>query len=773
MKHYLDLVPLSAKAHKRQNRMTILCIVIAVLLVTVIFSMADMFLRSETEQMNSKHGSWHLSLEDPTEAQRNSLRSQTGLLRSGMLETFNFDGDAAGYLVENKKAVLYGADESALQQFDGSITEGRFPQSAAEAMLTPNAADSIGAALGGTVTVHTPAGDYTFTVCGIGTEDASYYESQTYLVGVYLTRETFEALLQANGTSADLSLCYLQFDSAAHAAKARQALEEQGCSVQENVAVMGLAGQSSNASMQDIYVLAVVLFVLVLLAGVLMISGSLNSSIAQRTRFFGMLRCTGASRAQVIRIVRLEALNWCKTAVPIGLVLGTVISWAVCAALHYGIGGEWVSMPVGKLSVVGLVSGTVVGILTVLLAAQAPARRAARVSPIAAVSGGRSDAVSTRHAAALHGRVEVDLGVRHTTESRKSWALMTASFALSILLFLAFSVLLDFVKLLMPTMLPYQPDIILNGYANAFILDSSLADEIAALPGVTGVDTVSLEGNIPIVSADGTEHIGNLCSYTESMLQGAKQDLARGTLDGVAGDNGKAALLYNRENVFQVGDTITINEQKLTICGVLSQGIGSDDQTIFCSQETFDRIMGVKPFNSLYVHVAKDVPADTLAALHAYESADIIVQDVRLSTQKSNASYWATRIGAYSFLAVLALISLINILNSISMSVASRTKQYGILRAIGLDSAQLTRMIAAETATCSLSGLVLGCGLGLVLQQKLYGMLITHYFGQVWQLPVASLCIVAVFVLVSTALAVYFPTRRLKQLSVTAAINEL
>ena len=381
MKRYLDLVPLSAKAHKRQNRMTILCIVIAVLLVTVIFSIADMFLRSETDQMNSKHGSWHLSLEDPTEAQLNSLHGRTDLLHAGVLENFNFDGDAAGYLVETKKAVLYGTEESALQQFAGSITEGHFPQNDTEAMLTPNAAASIGAALGDTVTVHTPAGDHSFTVCGIGTEDASYYEGQTYLVGVYLTRETFEALLQANGTAAERSLCYLQFDSAAHAAAARQELQEQGCSVQENVAIMGLAGQSSNASMRGIYGLAIVLFVLVLLAGVLMISGSLNSSIAQRTRFFGMLRCTGASRAQVIRIVRLEALSWCKTAVPIGLVLGTGISWAVCAALHYGIGGEWVTMPVGKLSAVGLISGAVVGILTVLLAAQAPAPAGPPVYP--------------------------------------------------------------------------------------------------------------------------------------------------------------------------------------------------------------------------------------------------------------------------------------------------------------------------------------------------------------------------------------------------------
>lgn len=46
MKSYLNLVTISAKVHKRQNRMTILCIIISVLLVTTIFSGADMMIRS-------------------------------------------------------------------------------------------------------------------------------------------------------------------------------------------------------------------------------------------------------------------------------------------------------------------------------------------------------------------------------------------------------------------------------------------------------------------------------------------------------------------------------------------------------------------------------------------------------------------------------------------------------------------------------------------------------------------------------------------------------
>ena len=80
---------------------------------------------------------------------------------------------------------------------------------------------------------------------------------------------------------------------------------------------------------ESLFLIAGGLFVLILLAGVMMISGSINSTVAQRTKFFGMMRCIGMSRQQLKRFVRLEALNWCKTAIPIGIVMGTVCA-SVC-----------------------------------------------------------------------------------------------------------------------------------------------------------------------------------------------------------------------------------------------------------------------------------------------------------------------------------------------------------------------------------------------------------------------------------------------------------
>ena len=58
MKHYLDLVSISNKVHRRQSRMTRICIVLAVFLVAVMFGLADMYLKSMTDETRHQTGDW-------------------------------------------------------------------------------------------------------------------------------------------------------------------------------------------------------------------------------------------------------------------------------------------------------------------------------------------------------------------------------------------------------------------------------------------------------------------------------------------------------------------------------------------------------------------------------------------------------------------------------------------------------------------------------------------------------------------------------------------
>ena len=777
MKSYLSLIPISAKVRKRQNRMMILCIIISVLLVTTIFSAADMIIRGETVTMQAKHGNWHIQVNNISDEIAEEISNRPDVTAVGWSAVFNEDADQP-YTIGERKATLYGTDETYLAQLSDGMEEGTFPQSDQEVVLSSNAKLALDVELGDSVTVQTPAGNLDLTISGFGSDDQEYYEGQTYLVAVYMTKNAFVSLMNENGVSDYAPACYVQFQSAAKAADAIAEIQTQynlpEGSIRENTAIMGLAGQSSNESMQNVYGLAAILFIMVLLAGVLMISGSMNSQVAQQTKFFGMMRCIGASRKQVIRFVRLEALNWCKTAIPIGLIVGTVITWAVCALLRYGIGGEFAGTPVFAISPIGLISGTVVGLVTVLLAAQAPAKRAAKVSPMAAVSGNSETLPTTRHTSRLIlGKVEWTLGVHHATASKKNWFLMTASFSLSIILFLCFSVGLDFARELVPSLRSWQPDITLNGYANALLLEPDLLNEIQGIPHVEGAYGTAYLENVPATSSrDGIDHV-NLMSYTDYLLDSAADSVVEGDLSAIYGNNGQVMTISNKDNPLQVGDTIQIGGKEVTITCAVSDGVYSSEYSVICSTETFEWLTGETNYSLIGIQLDADADDETIRQINNLVGSDVIFDDLRQGNQEDAATYLAAQFVLYSFLAIIAMITLFNIINSISMSVTARIKQYGAMRAVGMDGGQLSRMITAESFTYAISGLVVGCVAGLLLSRYLHIMLLTRYFGTAWSLPVPLLCIIVLFDFAAAFLAAYAPSKRIRNMAITETINEL
>jgi len=777
MKSYLSLIPISAKVRKRQNRMMILCIIISVLLVTTIFSAADMIIRGETVTMQAKHGNWHIQVNNISDEIAEEISNRPDVTAVGWSAVFNEDADQP-YTIGERKATLYGTDETYLAQLADGMEEGVFPQSDQEVVLSSNAKLALDVQLGDPVTVQTPAGNVDFTISGFGSDDQEYYEGQTFLVAVYMTKDAFVSLMNENGVSDYAPACYVQFQSAAKAADAIAEIQTQynlpEGSIRENTAIMGLAGQSSNESMQNIYGLAAILFIMVLLAGVLMISGSMNSQVAQRTKFFGMMRCIGASRKQVIRFVRLEALNWCKTAIPIGLIVGTVITWAVCALLRYGIGGEFAGTPVFALSPIGLISGAVVGLVTVLLAAQAPAKRAAKVSPMAAVSGNSETIPTTRHTTRLlFGKVEWTLGVHHATASKKNWFLMTASFSLSIILFLCFSVGLDFARELVPSLRSWQPDVTLNGYANALLLEPDLLNEIQEIPHVEDAYGTAYLENVPATSSrEGIDHV-NLMSYTDYLLDSAADSVVEGDLSAIYGNCGQVMTISNKDNPLQVGDTIQIGGKEVTITCAVSDGVYSSEYSVICSTETFEWLTGETNYSLIGIQLDAEADDETIRQINNLVSSDVILDDLRQSNQEDAATYLAAQFVLYSFLAIIAMITLFNIINSISMSVTARIKQYGAMRAVGMDGSQLARMITAESLTYAISGLVVGCVAGLLLSRYLHIMLLTRYFGTAWSLPVSLLCIIFLFDFAAAFLAAYAPSKRIRNMAITETINEL
>ena len=563
--------------------------------------------------------------------------------------------------------------------------------------------------------------------------------------------------------------------------EADRLLEKHGSQELENLAGSTMA--------QTLYPIAAVLTLLILIAGVLMISGSINSTVAQRTKFFGMMRCIGMSRQQIIRFVRLEALNWCKTAVPAGVALGIMAAWLLCAVLRFLVGGEFSEIPVFGISITGIVIGSVTGIAAVLLAARAPAKRAARVSPVEAVSGNEKGTGALRHGAKLClFRVETALGIHHAVSAKKNLILMTGSFALSIMMFLSFSVLVDFVGYLMPQY-SGASDIDISGSGGADTVDSGLLDTLSGMEGVKRVYGRRTSFQVPVEISGAAEGFGaaessgaaDLISYDDFGLDCLKKDdmLKKGSdISKVYGDSGYVLATSDADSLLRIGDKVKIGAEELEIAGLLkydpfsSDGLTHGEVTLIMSGETFIRLTGITGYSLISIQTTGNVTEEDVEAIRAAAGEDCVFSDRR--DQNTSGTYRAFAACVYGFLFVITLVTVLNIVNGISMSVSARTKQYGAMRAVGMDGRQITKMIAAEAFTYALSGCAAGCAAGLFISKWLFDVLIAAHFAYaVWELPVNSLLVILLAVILAAVLAVWAPAGRIRKLSVTETIGEL
>lgn len=298
--------------------MSIFCIVLAVFLVTTIFGMADMFIRSQILQAQMDGGNFHVGLRYVTDEDCSLIAKRPAVKAAARYGVLNYRGED-GYTLSGKTAIIMGCDAPWFSDMmvDG-IAEGNFPQTESEAMLTQSAKDRLGFQIGDTVVIDGPDGEkLTYIISGF-CKDAMKTTSEDS-IGVSITTDAFRSIYPAvkHETLEDYdSVCYVQFENPWNARREIQQLKaDLGLSdeqVYENVKLMGMYGQSDSSKMMQIYVVAAILFVLVLAAGVMMIASSLNSNVAQRTEFFGLMRCIGATPKQVIRLVRKEALLWCR-----------------------------------------------------------------------------------------------------------------------------------------------------------------------------------------------------------------------------------------------------------------------------------------------------------------------------------------------------------------------------------------------------------------------------------------------------------------------------
>lgn len=771
MKSYLGLIPRYERVHRKNNRISILCIMLSVCLVMAIFSMADMAMRSQKNYFIKTGGEYHTALRDVDEETAELVSARVDVALSGMV----YQGSTG--MLSGKTVSFVGADEKTMESLtEMDMTDGVYPSLPDEALLNESAMEQLGLSIGDNMTVTVPDGSQKqYRITGTLADMGSMLKAD--ICGMALSEDGLLAIADEN--AADGTTYRIQFKDGAHIQEAIKEIKAQfGLSdgqISENTALLGLMGQSESNIMQALYLIAAILVFLVLIAGTVMISASFNTNVLERTQFYGLLRCLGASRKQVKHFVILQGLRQSAKGVPIGLLAGQIVTWAACLLLRSISGDRFSEVPLFEFSIVGILAGGVVGFLIVLLASLSPAKKASRVSPVTAISGSSRLTQNKRAANTKLFHVETGMGVFHALSVKKNLFLMTCSFAISIMLFLSFQVMVVFLDQGMPALAPWAGDVSVTAAAG---LEPSVIEEIAGMEGVKRAFG-RMEDSGLSVSSDTESGTATLVSYEENQFKWAEEELNEGNTESVQGGTGDVLVTYRDGMQWKAGDTVTLHtplgEKQVRIAGILSSTNASSEAGslgyIICSEQLFTESIGMAGYTAVDIQLAGSGSDETVSAIRSLFPPDSSIADKRLSNSESQSSYYTGAVFIYGFLLIITLITVFNIFNSMNASVAARTRQYGVMRSIGMGAGQLYKMIAAEAVTYAVLGCVTGCVLGLPLNKMMFQFLIAGKWGTGWQLPAVSLLLIVVLCFGSAALAIRRPIKKIGKLSIVDTIK--
>ncbi|MDD3889787.1 MAG: FtsX-like permease family protein [Syntrophomonadaceae bacterium] len=777
MKSYLDLIRQYGKVHQKKNRITVLCIAIAVFLVTAIFGMADMEIRAQTISQIKTNGNFHVMFKNIDNENAKLIGSRVDVAVSGWVQAISGD---SGYTIQGKPLCIVGSEEAISKEMGLTVREGRYPQKPDEALLDKQALEQFSLSPGDRVSVTFPDGSpHHFTIVGTYDDFSSLKKADVH--GLILAYDDRQQLV---GKDAGKSRYFVQFKNSVNM---RHAIDEIKANyhladdqVSENTALLGMIGQSRDSYMMQLYMTAAVLFVLVLLAGVLMIASSFNMSVLERVQFFGLLRCLGASKAQVKKYVLLEGIRFSLKGIPIGLLTGTVIVWVACAFLKYVNPTYFSDMPLFGVSWLSLIAGTVVGFLTVILASLSPCQKAAKVSPLSAVTGNinQSNVPQSQTAVKItHTRVEIAMGIHNALASKKNILLMTGSFAISIILFLCFSVMVNFTYQAVKPLRPYTPDISVISGDNTISLDTNLFEKIKNNPEVKHAYGRMFAYGVPVASAQGDGTI-NLISYEKNQFGWAKKQLVNGDINEVENETDSVLIVHADDLHWKVGDTITLKlssgEKNVKIAGILSVSPFDREpgaQTVICSEKTFAGLTGKQGYTIIDIQLVKGASEVAVSHMRSLITPQMQFSDQRQGNAEAKAAFYSFAIFIYGFLVIIASITVFNIINSMNTSVSGRMNQYGVMRAVGMSGKQLYRMVTAEAVTYAFCGCLAGCIFGLPLHRFLFNAVITSKWGLNWSPPISALAVIVGIALIATFLSVIGPAKKISKMDIVNVVN--
>jgi putative ABC transport system permease protein len=708
------------------------------------------------------------------------------------------------------------------------LTAGHAPRAPADVVVDQRSFDKGGFHLGETVGVVSPTGAHKYHLVGVVSYGGTGSPAGTQVVA--FSAETASAVLGTPGRYSAVQVVAKPGVSQTQlVANIRAAVHDRGVEAITGAKATQETRDATGSALQFVDMFLLTFAIVALVVGSFVIYNTFSITVAQRTKETALLRAIGAKRKQVVRSVKIEAV----LIGGFGSAIGVVAGLGLTQGLRWVLNAFGTDLPntgiVVKQS--AIVVSMITGVVVTFVAAWLPARKAAKVAPIEAlrdvaveprtsskrrvvfglvtVAGG---VYSIAHGLAGAGAAPVGLGAfavfagvaalgpvmargfarfagaplpkvrgmagtlarENAARNPRRTASTASALMIGVGLVTLITVFAASAKASVSTSVDkaMKSEYIVTTEFGMGGLSPSVGQKLAALPEIKSVTpvrflTAKVGASAKDVSAFDPSHIDDTLRLDEK--SGSAHTLG---LHDVAVQQQEAQAKH-----LKVGDTVTMQfvetgAQRFRVVGVYGtkEPFGQYSISIAAADANFST-------HTDNILLIKDAPGvSTAAARHAMERVVASYPTAKLMTEAQFKGSVANMIDklldlVYVLLAMALVIAFFGIANTLALSVYERTREFGLLRAVGMHRAQVRSTVRWESVLIALLGTTLGAAIGVGFSWALVKASEKQGIRQL-NIPVSQLVAIALFAAAAAVIAATLPARRAAKLDVLAAISE-
>lgn len=589
---------------------------------------------------------------------------------------------------------------------------------------------------------------------------------------------------------------------------------------QKNQSLLAYEGAASESTMKILYGIAGIVIAIIVVSSIFVIRNSFSISVSEKNRQYGMMASVGATSKQIKKSVLFEGLIIGLIAIPLGILCGIIaiiiLIWLVNIILGDMLEGtEFVySVPLIPIAI-----SVVISVITIYLSSVIPARRAAKIAPIEAIRGNDDIKIKakkiktskfTKKAFGIGGVI----ASKNLKRSKKKYRTTIISIVVSIVIFISLSTFIEYGKKMTglyyadlefnvsvydDNIETYKKVINLNNVKEySYFYTNSAEVDLEIYGSEYGKEhnketTVSNMGEMSTTKKDEVDYKTtiNVVAYNNDYFKKYIKEL------GLKEENYKETAILADDEIQHNKDGSKIIQNYYTIKSgdTINIKLDNKDKLVKISSKTDKRPEGFENSYSTggYLFVSEDFLANnekTLGGLNMEsnnptelendinnlikidkECSKAMVTNLDKYVQQQNRMILLISIFLYGFIAVITLIGVTNIFNTISTNMILRSKEFAMLKSVGMTTKEFKKMIRLESILYGLKSLLIGIPVGILGSFLVYNAFAQGIeFG--FLMPWMSIVVSIVFVFVIVSLTMRYSLNKINKQNIIETIRK-